>query len=400
MKSITINQLDIKPVVEQSTEYVERKGLGHPDSLIDGICDATSVELCKRYMEEAGAIMHHNVDKGLIVGGAAKVSYGGGEITKKIEVIVTGRATALVNGKEIDVNGIAVDVARNYLKNNTRFLDIDEEVNFSGMVAKGSSDLVGVFERSGKEVPLANDTSFGIGFAPFTDVERVVLETEKFLNSRDYKKRVPAVGEDVKVMGMRDGENITLTIAIAFVSKFIGSIDEYVKTKESVERDIVENAKRITGKEIKVHINTGDSIDKEDIYITKTGLSCEAGDDGSVGRGNRVNGMITPFRHMSLEAAAGKNPVNHIGKIYNILATEMARKITEEYPEIKECDISILSQIGKRISEPHNLNINVIMDKGSDLGGIRNKINYMAEGMLDNIGEFTLDISLGKYKTF
>ena len=103
---------------------------------------------------------------------------------------------------------------------------------------------------------------------------------------------------------------------------------------------------------------------------------------------------------MSLEAAAGKNPVNHIGKIYNILATEMARKITEEYPEIKECDISILSQIGKRISEPHNLNINVIMDKGSDLGGIRNKINYMAEGMLDNIGEFTLDISLGKYKTF
>ena len=400
MRNIVVSQLDVKPVSEQITEYVERKGLGHPDSLIDGICDATSVALCKKYMEELGAIMHHNVDKGLIVGGAAKVGYGGGEITKKIQVIVTGRATSVVNGKDIGVNAIAIEVAKEYLKRNTRFVDVENEVDFKGMVAGGSGDLIGVFERGKDAVPLANDTSFGIGFAPFTEVERLVLETESYLNGKTYKGRMPAVGEDVKVMGMREGEVITLTIAIAFVSKFIDSIDTYSKIKETVKNDVISNARKVTDKEVRAFINTGDSIEKEDIYITKTGLSCEAGDDGSVGRGNRINGLITPFRHMSLEAAAGKNPVNHIGKIYNILATEMALRITDEYPEIKECDISILSQIGKRIDEPHNLNINTIMENGVPLESVRGKINYIAEGMLNEIGQLTLDISLGKYKTF
>ena len=400
MRNIVVSQLDVKPVSEQITEYVERKGLGHPDSLIDGICDATSVALCKKYMEELGAIMHHNVDKGLIVGGAAKVGYGGGEITKKIQVIVTGRATSVVNGKDIGVNAIAIEVAKDYLKRNTRFVDVENEVDFKGMVAGGSGDLIGVFERGKDAVPLANDTSFGIGFAPFTEVERLVLETESYLNGKTYKGRMPAVGEDVKVMGMREGEVITLTIAIAFVSKFIDSIDTYSKIKETVKNDVISNARKVTDKEVRAFINTGDSIEKEDIYITKTGLSCEAGDDGSVGRGNRINGLITPFRHMSLEAAAGKNPVNHIGKIYNILATEMALRITDEYPEIKECDISILSQIGKRIDEPHNLNINTIMENGVPLESVRGKINYIAEGMLNEIGQLTLDISLGKYKTF
>ena len=400
MKNISINQLDVRPVSEQNTEYVERKGIGHPDSLIDGICDATSVALCKRYMEETGAIMHHNVDKGLIVGGAVDVGYGRGRVTKNIDVIVTGRALDVVNGKKIDVNDLAVQIAKDYLKRNTRFLDVENEVNFKGMVASGSTDLIGVFERAKNEVPLANDTSFGIGFAPFTDVERLVLETEHYLNSRDYKNQVPSVGEDVKVMGMRDGDKITLTVAIAFVSKFIDNIDTYVKIKERVENDVVNNARKLTDKEVRAFVNTGDSIEREDIYLTKTGLSCEAGDDGSVGRGNRVNGLITPFRHMSLEAAAGKNPVNHIGKIYNILATEMATRITKEYPEIKECDISILSQIGKKISEPHNLNINMITEEKSDFEKLRGKVNYVAEGMLDNMSQITLDISLGKYGTF
>lgn len=400
MKNITINQLDVRPVSEQNTEYVERKGIGHPDSLIDGICDATSVALCKRYMEETGVIMHHNVDKGLIVGGAVEVGYGKGRITKKIDVIVTGRATAMVKGKKINVNELAIEVAKDYLRKNTRFLDIENEVTFSGMIAAGSTDLVGVFERSKHEVPLANDTSFGIGCAPYSDVERLVLETEGYLNSKHYKTQVPAVGEDVKVMGMRDGDKITLTVAIAFVSQFVDSIDTYIKLKERIEKDIVSNATKFTGKEVRAHVNTGDDIQREDIYLTKTGLSCESGDDGSVGRGNRVNGLITPFRHMSLEAAAGKNPINHIGKIYNILATEMAMRITREYPEIKECDISILSQIGKKISEPHNLNINIITEDASDFQKLQGKVNYVAEGMLDNMSQLTLDISLGKYKTF
>ncbi len=399
MANISVNKLDIAPTSKQNTEYVERKGLGHPDSLIDGIVDATSVALSKRYMEEFGTILHHNVDKGLIIGGASKAGFGHGVITKKIEVIVTGRASAGAKGRSLDVNQIAREVAADYLKRNTRFLNIDEEVFIQSKIASGSADLGEIFQR-GSSVPLANDTSFGIGFAPFTDTERLVLATERYLNSDEYKKRMPAVGEDIKVMGMRDKGVISLTVAIAFVAQHVGDINSYKEYKKKVAQDILRNARRVTDNEVKVHINTGDSEEGGEVYITKSGLSCEAGDDGSVGRGNRVNGLITPFRHMSLEAAAGKNPVSHIGKIYNILATELAMQVTDECPGILECDVAVLSQIGKPINEPHNLNMNLILDKKADFEKLSPKATYIAQGFLENIGRFTGDIALGKYKTF
>lgn len=400
MKNISVNRLNYAAIAEQNTEFVERKGLGHPDSLIDGIVDETSHELSRRYLEEFGTILHHNVDKGLIIGGASRASFGSGAITKRIEVIVTGRATSEANGRKIDVNEIAKEVTARYLKENTRFLDIENEVLINPKIARGSADLSNIFQRAKGSVPLANDTSFGIGFAPFSDTERLVLETEHYLNSKEYKRKIPAVGEDIKVMGMRDGSKISLTVAIAFVAQHVKDIDTYKEYKERIRQDILKNAKKITGKEVTVHINTGDDEEGGDVYLTKSGLSCEAGDDGSVGRGNRVNGLITPFRHMSLEAAAGKNPVSHIGKIYNILANEMAQKITAEHPEIKECDIAILSQIGKPISQPHNLNINLILDKKEQFAKLKPKIDHTADSMLENIGELSTQIALGKYKTF
>ncbi len=400
MKNISVSRLDIKPVSEQDTEYVERKGIGHPDSLIDGIVDEASHALCREYINEFGTILHHNVDKGLIIGGASNVAFGRGEITKKIEVIITGRATSDINGRTLDINNITNKIAIEYFRKNTRFLNLETELSVESRIAKGSSDLSSLFERGKGDVPLANDTSFGIGFAPFTLTEQLVLETEWYLNSREYKNVMPAVGEDIKVMGLRERNGITLTIAVAFVAQFIDSIEKYMEYKAKVERDVINNAKKLTNEEIKVHVNTGDSFEKGGIYLTKSGLSCEAGDDGSVGRGNRVNGLITPFRHMSLEAAAGKNPVSHIGKIYNIMSTEIAKKITNDYPEIEECDIAILSQIGRKINEPHNLNINLITENGSDFNNVSGKARYVAEGFLEDIATFTIDISLGKYKTF
>lgn len=399
MKNISVNELAAVPVGERNVEYVERKGVGHPDSLIDGIVDATSHELSKTYMETCDAILHHNVDKGLIIGGAAKVGFGKGEITKKVEVIVTGRAMDRFNDIKIDVNEIAERVAKKYLKDNTRFLDLENEVTFESRIAKGSADLTELFVR-GRGAPLANDTSFGIGFAPFTDTERLVLETERYLNSKDYKRAMPSVGEDIKVMGLRDGKNMVLTIAIAFVAKYVPSLDSYIKQKEQVKKDVLKFAKKLIGKDITVHINAADPMEGDAVYLTKSGLSCEAGDDGSVGRGNRVNGLITPFRYMSLEAASGKNPVNHIGKIYNVLATEISKDVVKQYPDVKECNIAILSQIGKPIDDPLNLNMDIAVMRGSAFENLRSKAQYVAESWLENLEKFTVDLSVGKYGTF
>lgn len=399
MRNIKISKSNYTPLARQSVEYVERKGKGHPDTLIDGIVEKFSVELSKRYIEEAGEILHHNVDKALIVGGESETGFGKCRITKPIEVILSGRAVRSGPGFSVPVDDIAVEAARTYLKENTRFLDVDKEVVYTSKVMKGSSDLGGIFKRSA-DVPLANDTSFGIGFAPFSETEKLVLEAERFLNGAEFKKAAPEVGEDIKVMGVRDSGAISLTISAAMVGNLMASMDDYARSKEKVMESVMKLAKGITNLDVNVEVNTGDDENGEDVYITKSGLSCEAGDDGSVGRGNRVNGIITPFRPMSLEAAAGKNPVNHIGKIYNLLATQIASDVVREYQGVTECNLAIMSQIGKRIDEPLNLNIELYTENGTNFDNARSKAKYVAEGWLENLGEFTLDISLGKYKTF
>ncbi len=398
-ENIFVRKYNRLPMEDSNIEWAERKGVGHPDSLIDGIVEEVSKELSKEYMKNFGIILHHNVDKGLIIGGESKVGFGSGKITRKIEVIVTGRATSKFEGKEIGVNKIAVDSAIRYLKEHTHNLDVDNEVVVNSKIASGSADLTSLFMR-GNGIPLANDTSFGVGFAPLSTLEKLVYETERYLNSEAYKRRMPAVGDDVKVMGLREGNRITLTIAIAVVAKYIHNIDEYVSCKESVKRDVIRFAKKFTDMEIDVVINHGDSIENKEVYITKSGLSCEAGDDGSVGRGNRVNGLITPFRYMSLEAAAGKNPVSHVGKIYNIFATKLSNIIVEEIPDIKECHIAILSQIGRRIDDPRSFTVNLIVEKGSNFNAIANKAKALAKTALDDIGDLTSEIVLGKYSVF
>ena len=385
-------------VAEQPVEYVERKGIGHPDSLIDGIMESVSTGLSNAYIDSTGKILHHNVDKGLIIGGSSDVSFGNGSITKPIEVILAGRAARSYQNINIDVDGIAIKAAKDYLRTHTRFLDVEKEVLFQSKILKGSADLSEIFDRN-TDVPLANDTSFGIGFAPFTKTEKLVLETEMMLNSQEYKKSHPEVGEDVKVMGIRDMDEISLTVAIAFVASKIQSADDYQDKKEKVRNDIISFAKKSVGKDVEVTINNGDNKSGK-VYITKSGLSCEAGDDGSVGRGNRVNGLITPFRRMSLEAAAGKNPVNHIGKIYNVLAKEIANDIVTLYPQVKECNVSIVSQIGRKIDDPKHLDVKISTEKREELDNIRKKVYDIAEQSLENIGYLTHEIISGKHSMF
>jgi S-adenosylmethionine synthetase len=215
-----------------------------------------------------------------------------------------------------------------------------------------------------EEIPNANDTSFGVGHAPLSETEQVVLEAERYMNSPEFKERHPETGEDIKVMGLREGDKITLTIACAFVSKFINDLDNYLTLKKEITNELKEHLKRFTKRELEIHINTADKPELDEdgnaVYLTVTGLSAEHGDDGSAGRGNRVNGLITPGRPMSMEAAAGKNPVNHVGKLYNIIAWEMAKDIKSKVKGVKEVTVKILSQIGTPITNPQSASIQLI----------------------------------------
>ena len=392
-RNILIETIRVQPVEEMIVELVERKGLGHPDYIADSAAEAASKALCQYYIKEYGMILHHNLDKVLLVGGQASPIFGGGEVIQPIYILVSGRATTEVirNGRvePIPVGTIVVKAVKDWIRRNFRFLDPDSHVVVDYRIGKGSVDLVEVFKARAK-APLANDTSIGVGYAPLSTLEKLVFQTERMLNSKEIKEKLPAVGEDIKVMGLRKDKSIELTIAAAMISSQLHDIDEYVNVKEEVRERILDLASKIASDyDVRVYINTADMVEKGIVYITVTGTSAEHGDDGATGRGNRVNGLITPMRPMSLEATAGKNPVNHVGKIYNVAASLIARKIYEQVKGVREVYVELLSQIGRPIDDPLVANVKILPETKELPQHIVSEIEVIVDEELKNITKIT-----------
>lgn len=383
------------PAEELDMEIVERKGKGHPDYIADGIAEAVSLALCHYYLDNYGRIFHHNVDKSLVVGGRSIVWFGGGEVIEPIELIVAGRATTEIvteKGHEyVPLGSLVLNAIKGFIRENFRFLNPDEHVTIQYKIRPGSQDLRILLE-SGSKIPDANDTSVGVAFAPLTITEKLVFETERFLNSPELKKKLPEVGEDIKVMGLRVNKEIKLTIAAAMISKLIPDKDHYQSVKEEVRERIEDLASKLTDMPVKVYVNTADKPEKDAYYITVTGTSAEGGDDGNAGRGNRVNGLITPFRPMSMEATAGKNPINHVGKIYNVIAKDIANKIYNEVKGVKNVTVRLLSQIGRPIDQPLNASAYVSVEKGINFNNIKGDIEGIIDEELSNITKITYEI--------
>lgn len=403
-RNIVVEEYLLPGVEELGVELVERKGLGHPDYISDAAAEAASVALSKLYLSRYGKILHHNVDKVLLVGGQAQPRYGGGEVLQPIYIIVSGRATTTVKTRdgieEVPVGTTIIRAVKEWVKNNFRFLDPEEHLVVDYKIGKGSVDLVGIFEEKDR-TPRANDTSFGSGFAPLSTLERLVLSAERLLNSKEVKSKVPAIGEDIKVMGLRNGNKIALTIAAAIVSQLVRDRDEYLNVKDEIRNLVLDLASKIApNHDVEVYVNTGDIPEKDIVYLTVTGTSAEHGDDGMTGRGNRVYGLITPLRPMSLEAAAGKNPVNHVGKIYNVVAVDVANKIYNEVSGVKEVYVKILSQIGRPIDDPLVADIKVKPESGSLRGEQRAEIEAIVNEVLDNITAYTEKILRGEVMLF
>lgn len=183
-----------------------------------------------------------------------------------------------------------------------------------------------------------------------------MLEAAALLRSRELRTCFPAARDDFKIMGVRRDSEIGLTVALAMVDSEVQSAAQSFGKKHALASDLAEH----TGST--VVLNTLDdpaAADESGLYLTVTGLSAEMGDAGQVGRGNRVNGLITPGRLMSLEAAAGKNPAGHVGKIYNVVANAMARAVCEELPEVLGTSVELVSQIGRPIAEPWAASVQV-----------------------------------------
>ena len=314
-----------------------------------------------------------------------------------IYILLVGRATTEVNGIRLPYRTCALKAAYSYLEKNCKNLDVEWDVTLDCRIGQGSVDLRGLYETHRL---LANDTSFGVGFAPLSETEKITLETERYINGKLWRK-LPELGEDVKVMACRAGDHIDLTVAVAMVSSKVPDKGHYMSVVEQARDEIADFAQKFTSRKLKVDINTADDYKKGIYYLTVSGLSMENGDDGSVGRGNRCNGLITPMRPMSMEASAGKNPVTHVGKLYNVLANKVANDIVKmARGDILEVHMRILSQIGKPIDQPQAASANVIFADNVNKSRYQKEARAIVDDALANMADLTSAIVAGKITVF
>ena len=406
-KNVYVEGVREVPAPLREIEIVERKGIGHPDSVSDALAETVSRALCKMYKKEIGTVLHHNTDETQIAAGKAAPKFGGGTIIDPTYILLVGRATTDVTVnkvlKELPCKPTALKAAREYLRKTFPNVDVDADIILDAKLGMGSDDLTGVYKTSGV---LANDTSFGVGYAPYSITDKLVLETEEFINGKKFKSVLPETGQDVKVMGSRVGNKITMTIACAMVDRYIPDKTHYKAAIEDMYNRVNENALNIIDKsgeniKFKLDINTGDNYKNNVYYLTVTGLSQEMGDDGSVGRGNRCNGLITPYRPMSMEATSGKNPITHIGKLYNVMSKLIAEDVAKKVSPEVEVRVRILSQIGKPVSEPLNCNVQLVSaEENKKLGKWKQEAEAIANDWLDNVDKVTDLIINGKVRTF
>jgi len=380
-RNIVISEMCGQFIEELPVEIVERKGIGHPDSLCDGIAERISVEYTRWCQENLGTVLHHNFDKVQLVAGEVAVGFGKGDLLRPIHIQIAGRGTSEYKGRMIPMDVIAIHAAKQHVRDTMKNLDPDKHMVVDCFAGAGAVELAHTVDHI-----RANDTSFGCAHWPRSQVETAVFESAQYLNYELIKKF--PVGEDIKVMGMRKGDQIILTCAVPFISTELHDLGEYLEARKAVKNSVQAFAEKLVpGRKLTVDVNTADDDASGEVYLTMTGTSAECGDDGSVGRGNRVTGLITPFRTASLEAAAGKNPISHVGKIYNVLSFLAAQEIVREVPEIHEASVYILSQIGHPLDQPLIATATIKPTKGPLTKELEEKVRKVLDRRLEKVHE-------------
>ena len=398
MQSVVISALEVGDDV---VEVVERKGLGHPDTICDALAETLSRNLCREYRSRFGDVLHHNVDKALLCGGRSAPAFGGGAVLTPINIYLAGRAVTEIGSESLPIDEIVIEGSRAWLRANLHALNVDQHVQIHNLIQPGSQELQELFSRrTQSQVLLANDTSVGLGYAPFSPLERLVLAAEKRINGRDRCCAHPAWGEDIKIMGVRSGAAVQLIVACAMIGGYLSHIDEYFAEKTAVE-DLMRNlAIEHEFPQCLVNVNMADDARSGAIYLTVTGTSAEAGDDGQVGRGNRANGLITPYRPMMLEAAAGKNPVTHVGKIYNVVAREIAEALVAKEPNITAAQCFLMGQIGDSITKPALLHIKLATRDEIPVSQFERCVDEISRSHLGRTSELVDDFISGTIDVF
>jgi S-adenosylmethionine synthetase len=101
---------------------------------------------------------------------------------------------------------------------------------------------------------------------------------------------------------------------------------------------------------------------------------------------------------MTMEAAAGKNPVTHVGKLYQLMSADLSRRIVNELTDIKAAECLLVSEIGRPVSDP--CLVDVAVDTPAVHRATRSRVEQLANDVLASAGQLTDDLIHGRRQVF
>lgn len=333
-------------------EVVERKGIGHPDTVADQLAEITSIAFTKYCLEEFGYPLAHNVDKIGLMGGKSYIDYEVGRLEKPIRVLLNGRLTRDFAGREIPVLDIVLQAMKTQLGKALPELDVDTQVRFIDESTDYSKYSYKFHPRGVEDVPelqdaYASDTVAVVSTYPNTPTENITLALEGFFYDRDGKPRFSDIGQDIKVMVRRIGRDYKITLAVPFFAKDIKNESAYWSRKDDIEKQLFMFARELLSEanSVQLFVNTQDNfrhkrnepLPARALYLVTTGGALDFGEEGFVGRGNNRHGIIPSMRPYTMEAPYGKNPKYHAGKVLAVVADNIAVEIGERF----ECETEV-----------------------------------------------------------
>ncbi|HEU4369363.1 MAG TPA: methionine adenosyltransferase [Methylomirabilota bacterium] len=392
--AVVVEALPGPPVGRRRVEIVERKGLGHPDTICDSLVEAIALALNQMYLERLGTVVHYNIDKALLIAGQCRKGFGGGKVMRPMEFIVGDRATFEADGHKLPVQETAVAAVERWLAGHLPL--VLPHLRTRVALAPGSAELTGIFASTAPDV-LSNDTSGASGYAPLSETEAIVLGVERFLNGPGFKARFPDTGHDVKVFGRREDDRLSLTVAMPLLAGATPSEAAYFRRKEEILAALAQQSRgaplslewRLNNLDVPGHGSDG-------VYLTLTGTSAEDADSGQVGRGNRANGLIAFVRPTGGEAAAGKNAFAHAGKVYSVLSHRLAQRIHAAVPDLAEVYVHLAARIGEPIDHPW-IDVQVVLHDGVALADVEAAIRATVEAEAEGFAEFRVRLGRGEF---
>lgn len=356
---------NLTPVQKLPFEIVERKGIGHPDTLADGVAEAISLKYSNYCLQKFGVIMHQTLDKIMFIGGLGKFGFGIGEMIKPWQLILNGRLTEKFAKEKIPYKEIAIEAVKSYLGKTVPKLDLGKWLKIEFYTSSSSKNPYWFKPRTINDIPdakkpYANDTSTCVGYWPLSSIEKLALLMEAYFYDKNGVPRFSYIGQDIKVMCVRKNKTIDITMCVPFFSKETPNYEIYKERKEKIKLELYRLATEFLKDEYKInlYINTQDEMIKNiknsiGYFFVVSGSALDSGEEGVVGRGNRSRGIISTIRPTNLEAIHGKNPLYYVGKVYSYLADLLAKKISQKF--FCEAQVYLSSKNSDPIFEPHSI---------------------------------------------